>query len=112
MFRKSTCIRWRLPLCQRRLLGLERSLREGPLFLFSVAVSGLERDRALDGTRHGDTRVPRRIAVAIAGRSGGTGLGEPPGGSQELADRARLEQRIRLAARPDALHGLVRNPQE
>src|SRR2546422_6508499 len=57
-------------------------------------------------------RSPRRIAVAIAGRSGGAGLGEPPGGPQELADRARLEQRIWLAARPDALHGLVRNPQE
>ena len=51
-----------------------------------------------------DASVPRRIAVAIAGRSCRAGLTEPPGRVHGVAHAPRTQHRIGFGRRPQASH--------
>src|SRR2546425_4900399 len=77
---------------QRRRQQLQRRPREDTHVERAVAVARLQRGRALDRSHHGQAGVAGGVAVAIAGGPAGAGLGQPPGGAEQLADRARLEQ--------------------
>ena len=57
----------------------------------AVGAAGLDRDRALDRAGNRDTTVARRIAVAIAGGTGGADLSHAPGGRKALARAARQD---------------------
>ena len=90
----------------------EGGAREGPHVGFAIGTPGLDGERTLDRTDDGDAGMARGVAVAIAGGTGCAGLGEAPGGAEAFAHRLRLEQGIRLRARADASHGVIRHGQE
>src|SRR5580704_18348473 len=50
-----------------------------------LGIAGAQRDRTLRGTRNRDAGVAGRIAVTVAGRSGGAGFAKPPDRAVALA---------------------------
>src|SRR2546426_12086237 len=83
---------------QRRRQQLQRRPREDTHVERAVAVARLQRGRALHRSHHGQAGVAGGVAVAIAGGPAGAGLGQPPRGALQLAERARLEQLVCLLA--------------
>src|SRR5206468_3741303 len=91
---------------------LEGRARERPHVALAVGVARLDRDHALDGAGHGDARVARGVAVAVARRPARARLRQPPRRAQQLAHRPGLELRVRLAARADAFDRPVAHAQQ
>src|SRR5262249_20670097 len=85
-------------------------LREDPHVGHAIALTRLDRDDALHGAGYCDARMARRVAVTIARRARGSRLAQTPRGAEQLPHRARLEQRVGLAARPDARDLIIRDP--
>src|SRR5207247_1209524 len=91
---------------------LEGPARERPHVALAVGVARLVRAHALDGAGHGDARVARGVAVAVARRPARARLRQPPRRAQQLAHRPGLELRVQLAARADAFDRLVAHAQQ
>src|SRR5712691_12585877 len=91
---------------------LEGRARERPHVRLAIRVARLHGDHPLHGSGHRDARMPALVAVAVTRGPRGARLGEAPRGAELLSRRARLEQRVRLRARADALHRLVGNSEE
>jgi hypothetical protein len=88
---------------------IERRRREGPHVGDPVGAAGLERDHPFARTGDRDAAVPGGIAVAVAGRPGGSGLGDAPGGGEPLARGACQQRRIDLGRGPHAGERRIRN---
>src|SRR6266446_5844446 len=73
----------------------------GPNFAL-IGESLAETARTAETPADGDAGVAGRIAVGIAGRSGGAGFGEAPGRVQPLADEFGRERRPRFGGGTDA----------
>src|SRR5262245_18966625 len=99
-------------LLHARLQELDRRAREDPHVGLAVARPRLDREHALDRAGDRDARVAGAVAVAVARRPAGPGLGEAPRRAQALADLAGLDLRVRLAAGADALDGVVVDPEQ
>src|SRR5438552_11969598 len=97
---------------QAFLEQLEGRARERPHVRLAICVARLHGDHPLHGPGHRDARMPALVAVAVTRGPRGARLGEAPRGTELLARRARLEQRVRFGARADALHCLVGNSEE
>src|SRR6266849_9193338 len=84
---------------------LEGRARERPHVRLAIRVARLHGDHPLHGPGHRDARMPALVAIAVTRGPRGARLGEAPRGAELLARRARLEERIGLGARADAMHG-------
>src|ERR1700730_74653 len=91
---------------QAFLEELEGRARARPHVRLAIRVARLHGDHPLHGPGHRDARMPALVAVTVARGPRGARLGEAPRGAELLARRARLEKRVRLGARADALHRL------
>src|SRR5262249_56945436 len=108
--------------CRRRLpqpLGLqrrgklfERAPGEGAHIRGAIAAAGPQRDDPLQGASNGDAGGAGRVAVAVAGWSGGTGLRETPGRAVPLAQGGGDRGGVGLAGRPNTRHGLIADAEQ
>src|SRR4029077_10061490 len=82
----------------------ERALGEGIHICKPLGAAGSQRNRALGRADNRDAAMTGRIAVAVAGRSGGAGFAKTPNRAVSLAHAARQKQRIGFRRWPKALH--------
>src|SRR5215831_17518352 len=97
---------------QHRLEFRKRAQGEGAHVVSPISIAGPQRENPLHGAGDGNAGVTCRVAVAVAGRSGGARLSQTPGRTMPLAHGSGDQGSIGLARRADACHCLIADAQQ
>src|SRR6185503_21368466 len=89
----------RSPLASGFRKELQCRRRESMHVVEPVALARAQANRLLGGSGNRDPGMAGRVAVAVPGGPGGTGLADPPGGPEPLARQPRPDQGVLLRGR-------------